>query len=177
MRWWKNASTGIVFGESYIRFTSSASRIQMSQSCFQNWTLTQHTQEWACHLSWLVGPLAYILCRLPFRVSPAAGIFSLLSDFVVDMANTSFEDPTWSPDTLNSPLAEALLSPVYLSGEFRIAWPLLVDIKAKPLSAESFIDDMVIVCTHSAVHGVKISRYQGSNWTYEYTSTGIISYR
>jgi len=95
----------------------------------------------------VIGPSAYILCRLPFGVSPAAGIFSLLSDFVVDMAQALFEDPTWSPSTLNSPLAESLLSPVYLTGDFGIAGPLLVDIKAKQLvSAEVFINDMIMVC-------------------------------
>jgi len=93
-----------------------------------------------------IGPLAYILCRLPFGVSPAAGMFSLLSDFVVDMAQALFEDPAWSPSTLNSPLAESLLSPVYLTGDFGIAHPLLVDIKAKPLSVEVFIDNMIMVC-------------------------------
>jgi len=94
----------------------------------------------------IVGPFAYILCRLPFGVSPAAGLFSLLSDFVVDMANALFEDPTWSPSTLSSPLAESLLYPVYLSGDFSVARPLLLDIKAKNLSAEVFIDDMIVIC-------------------------------
>ena len=59
----------------------------------------------------VIGPLAYILCRLPFGVSPAAGTFTLLSDLAVNMAQALFEDPTWSPSTLNSPLAESLLSP------------------------------------------------------------------
>jgi hypothetical protein len=67
-----------------------------------------------------VGPLAYILVRLPFRVSPGAGLFSLLSDFVVDMANKLFQNSTLSPTYLNSPLAESILYPVYLSGEFGI---------------------------------------------------------
>ena len=90
------------------------------------------------------GNLAYILFRLPFGASPASGIFSLLSDFIVDMAQVLVEDPLWIPSTLKSPMAEALLTPVYKTGEFARALPLLINIRARRTYYDVFIDDMII---------------------------------
>ena len=92
----------------------------------------------------IFGNLAYILFRLPFGASPASGLFSLLSDFIVDMAQVLAEDPLWIPSTLSSPMAKALLTPIYKEGQFAIALPLLVTITAKHTSFDLFIDDMII---------------------------------
>ena len=98
----------------------------------------------------IIGPIAYILFRLPFGSSPAAGLFSLLSEFVVDLSQALVEDASWDPSTLKSSLASMIPPPIYQVGPFTYAKELLVDISTKGISIECYIDDMIIVCLDSA---------------------------
>jgi hypothetical protein len=98
----------------------------------------------------IIGPIAYILFRLPFGSSPAAGLFSLLSEFVVDLSQALVEDVSWDPSTLKSSLAFMIPPPAYQIGLFTHAKDLLVDITTKGITIECYIDDMIIVCLDSA---------------------------
>ena len=98
----------------------------------------------------IIGSIAYILFRLPFGSSPAAGVFSLLSEFVVDLSQALVEDSSWDPTTLKSSLAAMIPPPIYLDGPFSHAKALLIEINSKEISIECYIDDMIIVCLSTA---------------------------
>jgi len=95
----------------------------------------------------IVGSLAYLLFRLPFGSSPAAGCFSLLSEFVVDLAQALVEDNSWSPAHLHSTMANSI-PPLKLVTEisFVTARKLSIKILAKEISFYCYIDNMIIVC-------------------------------
>lgn len=92
--------------------------------------------------------LAFILLRLPFGSSPAAGEFSVLTEFIADLANQLVLDPTWDPWTMHSNLVQdipmmewqpALLTPVKAL-KFEVT-PFMAYI-------EIFIDDFLVFCLH-----------------------------
>ena len=95
----------------------------------------------------IVGPLAYLLFRLPFGSSPAAGCFSLLSEYVVDLAQALVEDGTWCPNSLRSKMADNI-PPLKRPSDrpFAIARELKIKIQAKEISFDCYIDDMIAVC-------------------------------
>eukprot|EP00979_Chaetoceros_neogracilis_P014856 scaffold4950_cov161-Chaetoceros_neogracile.AAC.2 len=95
----------------------------------------------------IVGPFAYLLFRLPFGSSPAAGCFSLLSEYVVDLAQALVEDISWCPSQLRSKMADSIppMEPA-TDKPFGIARELSVNIHAKEISFDCYIDDMIVVC-------------------------------
>jgi hypothetical protein len=95
----------------------------------------------------IVGPFAYLLFRLPFGSSPAAGCFSLLSEYVVDLAQVLVEDISWCPSQLRSKMADSI-PPMEPDTDkpFGIARELSINIQAKEISFDCYIDDMIVVC-------------------------------
>lgn len=90
--------------------------------------------------------LVYLCFRLPFGSKPAPALFSLLSEFVAELSQCLSEDETWEPSELFSSMLDDIdTSPIYSSGEFGRADPLLVDYTAKKLSIRVFIDDLISV--------------------------------
>lgn len=107
----------------------------------------------------------YILLRLPFGSSPAAGEFSILTDFIADLANQLYADPSWDPYTMNSSLVNGIPMFEYSETFTSPVKPLLIT-EFLPIFAiytEVFIDDFLVfvVCSsmdnvHRAFHGIPL---------------------
>ena len=95
----------------------------------------------------IVGPLAYLLFRLPFGSSPAAGCFSLLSEYGVDLAQALVEDGSWCLSQLRSKMADNIppLKPP-TDRPFATARELSIKIYAKEIIFDCYIDDMITFC-------------------------------
>ncbi len=107
--------------------------------------------------------LVYLCFRLPFGSKPAPALFSLLSEFVAELSQCLAEDETWEPSKLFSSMLDDIdTSPLYSSGEFGAADPLLVDYEARKLSIRVFIDDLISICLANeslimrAIHAVPL---------------------
>ena len=94
----------------------------------------------------IIGPICYILFRLPFGSSAAPGLFSMLSEFTADLAQSLIEDSTWNPLELFSNLSNEITLAELTVGPFAIAKTLAVNIMAKQISIEVYIDDLITVC-------------------------------
>ena len=98
----------------------------------------------------IIGELAYILLRLPFGSSPAAGAFSLLSDFVADLAQQLVDDNTWDPDTFKSDIVSDIpmvqTPPLH---DISTVKQLQFDIPTRTISIDVFIDDFIAICLYS----------------------------
>ena len=93
----------------------------------------------------IVGSLAYILLRLPFGSSPAAGEFSLLSDFIADLATTLVLDDSWDPNTFHSDLVQDIpVSSYQSSPQLQQVSKLLENPNERDFTIEVFIDDFII---------------------------------
>ena len=90
--------------------------------------------------------LVYLCFRLPFGSKPAPALFSLLSEFVAELSQCLAEDETWEPSELFSSMLDDInTSPIYSSGAFGKADPLLVQYEPRNLSIRVFIDDLISI--------------------------------
>lgn len=94
----------------------------------------------------IIGSICYILFRLPFGSAAAPGLVSMLSEFTADLAQTLIEDPTWNPLELFSNLASEITLTELTAGPFATSRALAVNIIAKQISVEVYIDDLITVC-------------------------------
>ena len=95
----------------------------------------------------------YFCFRLPFGSKPAPALFSLVSEFIAELSQCLSEDQTWDPSELHSNMLDDIdTSPIYSSGPFGKADPLMVDYDPKDLSIRVFIDDLITICL--AVEGL-----------------------
>lgn len=69
----------------------------------------------------VIGSICYILFRLPFGSAGAPVLFSMFSEFVVDIAQALFEDESWDPETLFSKTANEIKLGDFGSTPFTIA--------------------------------------------------------
>lgn len=105
----------------------------------------------------------YILLRLPFGSSPAAGEFSVLTDFIADIANKLYQDLSWDPYTMCSTLVEGIPMYEYTRRPLTMAKPLSIVnfLPVFSIYTEVFIDDFLVfvVCSnmdnvYRAFHGI-----------------------
>ena len=94
--------------------------------------------------------LAFLLFRLPFGVSPAAGDFSVCSEAIKHLATAIGIDPSWDPSELVSRFHNPDISTPtrYESGTaFPSADPLRVTVDTSyDLSIDVYIDDLITIC-------------------------------
>ena len=93
----------------------------------------------------IVGSLAYILLCLPFGSSPAAGEFSILSDFIADLATTLVLDKSWDPSNFRSNLVKDIpVSDYQTAPQLQQVNNLLETPNKQDFTIEVFIDDFII---------------------------------
>ena len=91
--------------------------------------------------------LVYFCFRLPFGSKPAPALFSLVSEFIAELAQCLAEDKSWDPSELHSDMVDEIdTTPIYSSGPFGQADPLMIDYEPKKLSIRVFIDDLITIC-------------------------------
>ena len=107
--------------------------------------------------------LVYFCFRLPFGSKPAPALFSLVSEFIAELSQCLSEDQTWDPSELHSNMLDDIdTSPIYSSGPFGKADPLMIDYEPKDLSIRVFIDDLIsiVLATEAliprAIHAVPL---------------------
>lgn len=97
----------------------------------------------------IIDAIAYILVRLPFGSAPAPSQFTIISEFVIDIAQQLTWDASWNPETLQHPQQELLPEPEDTFDRdtpFGKAWPLLVNVEYTPIYVDGFVDDLITVC-------------------------------
>jgi len=97
----------------------------------------------------IIESICYILFRLPFGCAGAPGLFSLFSEFVADIAQALFEDETWNLEELFSEMAKEIKLGEFGKAPFAIARELSIIIKAKAVSIDVYIDDLITVLLYS----------------------------
>ena len=71
--------------------------------------------------------MVYFCFRLPFGSKPAPALFSLVSEFIAELAQCLTEDTSWEPSELHSDMLDDIdTSPIYSSGKFGQADPLMI---------------------------------------------------
>ena len=96
----------------------------------------------------IIGPIAYILFRLPFGSSPAPSNFCLISEFVIDLAQMIAKDPTWNPRRLFNPNNNKIPPPEVVydkNRNFSKARPLAIKFDYQPIYIDGFVDDLITV--------------------------------
>ena len=97
--------------------------------------------------------MVYFCFRLPFGSKPAPALFSLVSEFIAELAQCLTEDTSWEPSELHSDMLDDIdTSPIYSSGKFGQADPLMINYEPRSLSIRVFIDDLITICL--AVEGL-----------------------
>ena len=95
----------------------------------------------------IIGHIAYLLTRLPFGAAPAAGGFSVVSEFVADTAQELAEDKTWDHEEFHSDLTEGI-EPFQTEFDESIPLaevrPLLIEVEPKDTSIDCYIDDFIV---------------------------------
>ena len=77
-----------------------------------------------------------LICfRLPLGSKPAPALFSLVSEFNAELAQCLTKDTSWEPSELHSDmLGDIDTSPIYSSGKFGQADPLMIHYEPRNLS-------------------------------------------
>ena len=97
--------------------------------------------------------MVYFCFRLPFGSKPAPALFSLVSEFIAELSQCLTEDDSWEPSELHSNMLDDIdTSPIYSSGKFGQADPLMINYEPRSLSIRVFIDDLITICL--AVEGL-----------------------
>ena len=94
--------------------------------------------------------MVYFCFRLPFGSKPAPALFSLISEFITELAQCLAEDKSWEPSKLHSDMLNDIdTSPIYYFGIFGQTDPLMINYKLRDLSIRVFIDDLITICLAS----------------------------
>ncbi len=93
-----------------------------------------------------VADMVYICFRLCFGAKPAPALFSLVSKFVAELAQALCLDETWDPKVLQSGMLDAIdTTPIFRTGDFAPAAPLMFEHIPAEISIRVFIDDLITI--------------------------------
>lgn len=95
--------------------------------------------------SWVYKNFMIVNTRLPFGSSPAAPEFSIISDFICDLAQWLCDDISWDPKDLKASFAEDIPDPIISNRQNTEARPLVPKISPKPIYIDGFIDDAITI--------------------------------
>ena len=104
--------------------------------------LTRHAV--MCALSF--GAFVYICFRLPFGAKPAPALFSLLSEFIAELAQCLMSDNEWDPNTFHSPMLDEFdTTPKFDPTNLLPVNPLLFPYTPQEQSVRVYIDDLITI--------------------------------
>lgn len=95
----------------------------------------------------IIGPIAYLLLRLPFGSSPAASEFSLFSEFICDMAQALLLDESWDHNTFFPTITEgvSIADFNFPSSAPALARPILISAPLLTAYFDCYIDDFIVL--------------------------------
>ena len=90
------------------------------------------------------GGFVYICFRLPFGAKAAPSEFSILSEYVAELAQQLMLVEDWDPHTLHPSLLDGInTTPIFEQGPLSQAYPSMLDFTPREISARVYIDDLI----------------------------------
>ena len=114
-----------------------------------------HAEYWRVHVNAqiaaaciaIVGKLNFLCLRLPFGTTPAPVEYTKISEAEIDLDNNLLADTSWDATDLKSPHRHLLPREDYMpdSDPLVKVYQLTVNIKAKEVSMDVFIDKIITI--------------------------------
>lgn len=104
----------------------------------------------------IIGPIAYLLLRLPFGSSPAAAEFSLFSEFICDVAQALLLDNSWNHNSFFPSITEGVsISDFdFPSNLPTLARPILITAPLLPTYFDCYIDDFIVLVVFTNLEAI-----------------------